>query len=96
MRDHQGIRPSQHGFTKGRSCLTNIISLYDQVTHFLVSHLVDVVCLNFNKTFDAVSESVPLEKLSACGLESYILCLIKNWMEGWVERVMVNGIKASW
>ena len=23
VRDNQGIRPSQHGFTKGRSCLTN-------------------------------------------------------------------------
>ena len=23
VRDSQGIRPSQHGFTKGRSCLTN-------------------------------------------------------------------------
>ncbi|XP_075346529.1 sperm-associated antigen 4 protein-like isoform X2 [Mycteria americana] len=26
----QGFRPSQHGFTKGRSCLTNLISFYDQ------------------------------------------------------------------
>ena len=24
--DNWGIRPSQHGFTKGRSCLTNLIS----------------------------------------------------------------------
>ncbi|KAK4817127.1 hypothetical protein QYF61_002396 [Mycteria americana] len=27
---NQGIRPSQHGFMKGRSCLTNLISFYDQ------------------------------------------------------------------
>ena len=26
MRDNWGIRPSQHRFTKGRSCLTNAIS----------------------------------------------------------------------
>ena len=26
-----GIRPSQHRIMKGRSCLTNLISLYDQV-----------------------------------------------------------------
>ena len=25
VRDKRGIRPSQHGFTKGRSCLTNLI-----------------------------------------------------------------------
>jgi len=33
VRDNQGIRPSQHGFMKGRSCLTNLISFCDQVTH---------------------------------------------------------------
>ena len=32
VKDNQGIRPSQHGFMKGRSCLTNLISFYDQVT----------------------------------------------------------------
>jgi len=31
-KDNQGIRPRQHGFMKGRSCLTNLISFYDQVT----------------------------------------------------------------
>ncbi|GAB0207329.1 mitochondrial enolase superfamily member 1 [Grus japonensis] len=32
VQDNQGIRPSQHGFMKGRSCLTNLISFYDKVT----------------------------------------------------------------
>ncbi|MWK60461.1 hypothetical protein GO594_31295, partial [Pseudomonas otitidis] len=29
LKVNQGIRPSQHGFTNGRSCLTNVISFYD-------------------------------------------------------------------
>ena len=32
LKVNQGIRPSQHGFTNGRSCLTNLISFYDKVT----------------------------------------------------------------
>ena len=32
VQDNQVIRPSQHRFMKGRSCLTNLISFYDQVT----------------------------------------------------------------
>ncbi|KAJ7414972.1 hypothetical protein BTVI_39715 [Pitangus sulphuratus] len=32
LRDGQGIRHRQHGFRKGRSYLTNLISFYDQVT----------------------------------------------------------------
>ena len=35
LKVNQGIRPSQHGFTNGRSCLTNLISFYDKVTHLV-------------------------------------------------------------
>lgn len=31
MQDKQGIRLSQHGFRKCRSCLTNVTSFYDKV-----------------------------------------------------------------
>ncbi|KAJ7415618.1 hypothetical protein BTVI_37803 [Pitangus sulphuratus] len=30
MQDNQGIKPGQHGFMKGRFCLTNLISFHDQ------------------------------------------------------------------
>ena len=53
LKVNQGIRPSQHGFTNGRSCLTNLISFYDKVTRLVdESEAVDVVYLNFSKTFD--------------------------------------------
>ena len=35
VRDNCGIRPSQHGFTKGKSCLTDLISFYNLVTHLV-------------------------------------------------------------
>ena len=69
----QGIRPS-HGFIKGRSCLTNLISFYDHVIK-LVDEVkaVDVVHLDFSKASDTVSHSILLGKLSACGLDRYTL-----------------------
>ena len=48
--DDQEIRPSQHGFVKGRSCLTNLISFYDPVTLLMdEGKAVDVVYLDFSK-----------------------------------------------
>jgi len=97
VKDNQGIRPSQHGFMKGRSCLTNLISFHDQVTHLLdEGKAVDVVYLDFSKAFDTVPHSILLEKLAAHGLEGCSLGWMKNWLNGRAQRAVVNGVKSSW
>ena len=85
------IRPSQRRFTKGRSCLTNLISFYDLVTHLVdEGKAVDVVYLDFSKAFDTVSHSILLQKLADRGLDRYILCWVRNWLEGRAQRVELN------
>ncbi|KAK4817907.1 hypothetical protein QYF61_002390 [Mycteria americana] len=97
VENNQGIKPSQHGFRKGRSCLTNLISFYDKVTRLMdEGKAVDVVYLDFSKAFDMVSHSILLEKLAAHGLDGCTLCWVKNWLDGQAQRVVVNGIKSSW
>ena len=91
MQDSRGIRSSQHGFTKDRSCLTSLISFYDLVTHLVdEGKAVDVVYLDFSKAFDTVSHSTLLQKLAAHGLDRYTLGWVRNWLESQAQRVVVN------
>ncbi|KAK4830772.1 hypothetical protein QYF61_013261 [Mycteria americana] len=97
VENNQGIKPSQHGLRKGRSCLTNLISFYDKVTCLVdEGKAVDVVYLDFSKAFDTVSHSILLEKLAAHGLDGCTLRWVKNWLDGQAQRVVVNEVYSSW
>jgi len=73
VKDNQGIRPSQHGFMKGRASLTNLI-FYDQMTRLVdEGKAVDVIYLDFSKAFDTVPYSILLEKPAAHGLDGRTL-----------------------
>ncbi|PKU44514.1 rna-directed dna polymerase from mobile element jockey-like [Limosa lapponica baueri] len=79
----QGIRASQHGFMKGRSCLTNLISFYDHVTRLLdAGKAADIVYLDFGKAFDTVPHSLLLEKLANHGIDKSVL--FTGYKTGWM------------
>ncbi|PKU31077.1 rna-directed dna polymerase from mobile element jockey-like [Limosa lapponica baueri] len=92
IQDNQTIRQSQHGFMKSRSCLTNLISFYDKVTHLVdEGKAVDVVYLDFSKAFDTVSHSTPLEKLAAHGLDGCTLRWVKSGWRAGMWRDSLSG-----
>ena len=97
IQDNRVIRPSQEGFMKGRSCLTNLISFCDKVTRLVdEGKAVDVVYLDFSKAFDTVSHSILLEKLAAHGWDGCPLRWVKNWLDGRAQRVVGDGVQSSW
>ena len=74
--DNQVIRPSQHGFMKGRPCLTNLISFYDQVTRLVdEGKAVDVIYLQFSKAFDTGK--------SGCPWFAWVYSLLDKELAGW-------------
>ena len=70
VKEKKVIRSSQHGFTKGKSCLSNLIAFYDDMTVWVnEGRAVDVVYLNLSKALDAVSHYFLIDKLRTCGLD---------------------------
>ncbi|GAB0177838.1 mitochondrial enolase superfamily member 1 [Grus japonensis] len=99
IQDNQVIGPSQRGFMKGRSCLTNLISFCDKVTCLVdEGKAVDVVYLDFSKAFDTVSHNILLEKLVTYGLDGCMLHWVKNWLDDWAQRLVVVELNpvGSW
>jgi len=91
------IRRSQHGFTKGKSCLTNLIAFYDGMTGWVdEGRAVDVVYRDFSKAFDTVSHNILLGKLRKCGLDEWLVRWIGNWLNGRTQRAVISGAESSW
>jgi len=91
------VRSSQHGFTKGKSCLTNLIAFYDGMTGWVdEGRAVDVVYLDFSKAFDTVSHNILQGKLRKCGLDEWSMRWIENWLNGRAQRVVISGTESSW
>lgn len=78
---------------KGKSFLTNLISLYDKMTHLVhEGKAVDFKCLNVSKVFAIVSQSILLEKTN-WSWQKY--CSVSKKLEDQTQRVVVNGIKST-
>ena len=97
IKDKKIIRSSQHGITKGKSCLTNLIIFYDEVTGLVdKGRAVDVVYLDFSRAFDSVSHMILIEKLLMYGLDEETVRWVENWLNGEAQRVVISGAKSSW
>jgi len=80
-----------------KSCLTNLISFYENVTCLVAEgKTADVVFLDFSNAFDTVSHSILLDKLSSCEMSRYTLHCVKNWLKGRARKVVVNGATPVW
>jgi ribonucleases P/MRP protein subunit RPP40 len=91
------IRDSQHGFTRGRSCLTNLLEFFEDVTeHLDEGKPVDIIYLDFSKAFDKVPHERLFSKIRAHGIGGQILLWVKNWLTGRRQKVGINQSYSEW
>ena len=87
----------QHGFMKGRSCLTNLLETFEDWTSNLDEGLgIDSVYLDYRKAFDSVPHERLLKKLRAYGIRGKLLEWIRNFLTDRTIRVLVNGKFSKW
>lgn len=87
----------QHGFVKGRSCETQpILTHHEWATALDKGRQVDVVFLDFSKTFDEVNHSVLLKKLCNFGITGSLLLWCESYLTNHQQRVVLDGISSSW
>uniref|UniRef100_A0A8C5M334 Reverse transcriptase domain-containing protein n=1 Tax=Leptobrachium leishanense TaxID=445787 RepID=A0A8C5M334_9ANUR len=91
------IGKNQHGFMKHRSCQTNLITFYEEVSRSIDQGVaVDVIYLDFAKAFDTVPHKRLLLKLRKNGLDENTCSWIENWLKDRVQRVVINGTFSRW
>ena len=91
------IRDSQHGFRKGRSCVTNLLDFMEVVTRQLDDgQPVDLVYLDFAKAFDKVPFVRLFKNLESHGVVGQTLQWIKHWLSNRRPRVSVNTMHSEW
>nr|VZI00015.1 unnamed protein product [Spirometra erinaceieuropaei] len=87
---------AQHGFRRGRSCLTNLLYCLEQWTRVIdEGNVVHVAYIDIKKAFDSVPHQRLLYKLSRIRVKGKLLKWIENFLIGRSQTVRLGGQQSA-
>ena len=87
----QVLSSTQHGFMKGRSCLSNLLESIDAVNDLLAEGgCADILYFDFSKAFDSVPHHRLLVKLRNIGVPEEIIGILEDFLVGRSMKVKVG------
>ena len=90
IREHiyQEIKTSQHGFTRGKSCVTDLLEALNYIGSVLdTGGQIDTVYLDVSKAFDIVNHKSLLLKLQSIGIGGSLLQWFQSYLANREQRV---------
>ena len=86
------LNSTQHGFRHGRSCLSALLDVFDNIMHMLDNSSVDMVHLDFSIAFDPVAHDIPLHKLRAVWITGNIGIWLLHFLTDGSHFVRLPGV----
>ena len=85
------LNPTQHGFRAGRSCLSLLLDVYDDILGGLSdgASCVDMIYPDFDKAFDKVDHGILLHNLRDFGITSKLAFLFFNFLTDRTQFVRI-------
>ena len=94
--DKKIISDKQHGFRKGHSCETQLITIVnDLLASADVRNRMDIAILDFSKAFDMVSHRRLMSKLDHYGIIGNIHKWISSFLNNRNQKVVIDGYSSD-
>lgn len=95
MKDKKMLGNSLHRFTKCKSCMTNPVALYNEMTGFTDEEgAMNVTYLYFSYAFYTVSHNIHVAKQKRhCFHANYKVDI--NWLDSWPQRTVISKMNSN-
>ena len=91
------LNPLQHGFRSGHSCITQLLTVIEELAKSLDDRKqVDVLFLNFAKAFNTMPHQRLLLKLQSYGITGRTHHWLSQWLTKRTQRVVINGTESDY